>query len=163
MRPPFSARSQQRDHGVQPRCCGPVSQGRGGIWDPMGRRGPVPAPNAITLAKGETRLSRVNYDEPNLPTTSAEPPATLAGVGLLEWQAVAPALTVAGVLRKTDRAATGWIMRLQVDPDPQEQPTVRASDFSPVRFYLCANACVNDRSNARLPKSCDSRQTDRHQ
>jgi hypothetical protein len=36
----------------------------------------------------------------------------------------------------------GWIMRLQVDPDPQEKPTVKAADFSPVRFYLCANrAC----------------------
>lgn len=33
----------------------------------------------------------------------------------------------------------GWIMRLAVDPDPQEQRTVKASDFSPVRFYVCAN------------------------
>jgi hypothetical protein len=36
----------------------------------------------------------------------------------------------------------GWIMRLQVDPDPQEEPIAKSADFSPVRFYQCANrAC----------------------
>ena len=96
-----------------------------------------------------------------MPAGSTEPPKGLEGAGLLEWQTVAPALTGAGVLRKTaEQRSTGWIMRLQVDPDPQEQPTVKASDFSPVRFYLCANrACVNDWSNARPPKPCESRQT----
>jgi hypothetical protein len=36
----------------------------------------------------------------------------------------------------------GWIMRLQVDPDLQEKPIAKSADFSPVRFYQCANrAC----------------------
>jgi hypothetical protein len=50
-------------------------------WDPMGRRGPKTAPLAVQLAKGESRPSRVNHAEPNLPATSAEPPASLSGIG----------------------------------------------------------------------------------
>ena len=35
----------------------------------------------------------------------------------------------------------GWLMRLEIDTDPQETRAVKA-DVSPVRFYLCANrAC----------------------
>ncbi len=38
----------------------------------------------------------------------------------------------------------GWIMKLEIDPDPRETRAIKA-DVSPVRFYLCANrACERE-------------------
>jgi P27 family predicted phage terminase small subunit len=72
----------------------------------MGLRGPKPKPTALKLAKGETRPSRVNYEEPELPApTSLDPPAGLEGAGLVEWKLHAKSLTEAGVLRAADLAA----------------------------------------------------------
>ena len=71
----------------------------------MGRSGPASAPIAIKLAKGETGPCRVDYAEPHMPAASTEPPRSRSGVGLEEWQALAPALADAGVPPQTDRAA----------------------------------------------------------
>lgn len=74
----------------------------------MGRRGPRPAPAALKLAKGETRPSRVNYQEPDLPSVRADalaPPAGLEGAGREEWERIARALSQAGVLKDTDLMA----------------------------------------------------------
>lgn len=73
----------------------------------MGRRGPPPAPTAEKLAKGETRPSRVNHDEPDLPKVKAgtKPPSGLFGAGLAEWKRLFPMLTAAGVMKDTDLLA----------------------------------------------------------
>ena len=72
----------------------------------MGARGPKRQPTALRLAKGETRPSRVNFDEPQLPAPSTlEPPAWLAGAGLQEWRRLAEPLKAAGVLTEGDRGA----------------------------------------------------------
>jgi len=61
----------------------------------------------MKLAKGERRPSRVNYQEPALPTVdqAPEPPAGLASVGKAEWKALARHLTKAGVLTLADLTA----------------------------------------------------------
>ena len=65
-----------------------------------------PEPTAIRLAKGETRPSRVNYDEPVLPAPpSLTPPADLKGAGRTEWLRLGDSLRVAGVLTEADRSA----------------------------------------------------------
>ena len=69
----------------------------------MGLRGPKPAPSDVKIAKGETRPSRINYDEPTFPrATQIDPPAGLRGAGLREWERIAPILQEAEVLRATD-------------------------------------------------------------
>jgi len=74
----------------------------------MGRRGPAPAPTAIKLAKGERRPSRVNYDEPRLPTPAPDdlaPPDGLVGEGRVEWERQIGVLIDSGVLTAADLKA----------------------------------------------------------
>jgi P27 family predicted phage terminase small subunit len=72
----------------------------------VGRRGPAPAPTELQIARGETRPSRINHNEPELPAPSTlQAPKGLIGPGRQEWEKVAPQLSKAGVLRDTDRTA----------------------------------------------------------
>jgi P27 family predicted phage terminase small subunit len=72
----------------------------------MGKRGPIPQPSAVKLAKGERRPSRVNYAEPVLPEASiVRLPAGITGAGRKEWLRLAPMLTAAGVLKESDAIA----------------------------------------------------------
>jgi phage terminase small subunit len=71
-------------------------------------RGRKPRPNAEKLAKGETRPSRVNYEEPEVPAPSAgalEPPKDLRGAGFRLWRDHAKTMTESGQLRATDMPA----------------------------------------------------------
>jgi len=55
------------------------------------------------LAKGETRPSRVNYNEPDVPAPdSTAPPRDLKGAGLQLWQTYARKMVDTGQLRATD-------------------------------------------------------------
>jgi hypothetical protein len=55
------------------------------------------------MAKGETRPSRVNYQEPEVPAPdSTAPPKDLKGAGLELWQRYAKPMVDAGQLRATD-------------------------------------------------------------
>lgn len=67
-------------------------------------RGRKPAPTEEKLAKGETRPSRVNYTEPEIPAPPAdlEPPKTLKGAGLALWREHFKRLQESGQLRSTD-------------------------------------------------------------
>lgn len=72
----------------------------------MGLRGPKRQPTVLQLAKGETRPSRLNREEPRLPALATlDPPAWLTGAGLQEWRRLAEPLKVAGVLTEGDRGA----------------------------------------------------------
>ena len=66
-------------------------------------RGRKPAPTAEKLAKGETRPSRVNYQEPDVPPAPAdlEPPKDLKGAGLELWRTHFAQLQASGHLRAT--------------------------------------------------------------
>lgn len=71
----------------------------------MGRRGPAAAPTQVKIARGETRPSRTNHDEPDVPSPASgalADPKGLAGVGLQEWRTQSVLLTDAGVLKATD-------------------------------------------------------------
>jgi len=69
----------------------------------MGRRGPAPRPTALKLLGGETRRSRVNYAEPELPAPGVmDPPAGLTGAGRAEWLRLLPVLIDAGVVTDGD-------------------------------------------------------------
>ena len=72
----------------------------------MGKRGPKPKPTAAKILGGETRPSRVNYDEP---AVDADMPTMPRGVLLHEaqrmWRANVEALNAAGILKKTDGPA----------------------------------------------------------
>jgi P27 family predicted phage terminase small subunit len=72
----------------------------------MGRRGQAPAPTAVKLARGETRPSRINSDEPVLPapTTHASPKG-LTGAGKAEWDAQLAILVERGVVTVADLTA----------------------------------------------------------
>jgi len=62
----------------------------------------------VKLAKGERRPSRVNYDEPELPTPDEgeiEPPNGLTGEGLKEWNRLIAVLIERGVLTSADLRA----------------------------------------------------------
>jgi hypothetical protein len=66
-------------------------------------RGRKPSSTEEKLAKGETRPSRVNYDEPEiLAPASTDPPKDLKGVGLELWKRYAKAMVASGQLRSTD-------------------------------------------------------------
>lgn len=55
------------------------------------------------IAKGETRPSRVNYNEPDVPAPdSTAPPRGLKGAGLALWQTYAKKMVDTGQLRATD-------------------------------------------------------------
>lgn len=66
-------------------------------------RGRKPAPNAEKIAKGETRPSRVNYNEPDVPeATITTAPKDLRGAGFRLWRDHAQAMKESGQLRATD-------------------------------------------------------------
>lgn len=68
-------------------------------------RGRKPSSREEKLAKGETRPSRVNYDEPEVPAPAADmltPPKKLKGAGLAMWLRHAKPMVDAGQLRATD-------------------------------------------------------------
>ncbi len=68
-------------------------------------RGRKPASTEEKLAKGETRPSRVNYEEPEVPPPAPEslaPAKGLKGAGLAMWLKYAQAMTDSGQLRSTD-------------------------------------------------------------
>lgn len=72
----------------------------------MGRRGPAPAPTAEKRLKGESRPSRINSDEPQLPAPKTHrPPAGLSGPGRSEWTRLVAVLSDRGVLTEADLAA----------------------------------------------------------
>lgn len=66
-------------------------------------RGRKPKSSQEKLAKGETRPSRVNYDEPEVPPPSdLEAPKDLRGAGFRMWRDHAEAMVKTGQLRSTD-------------------------------------------------------------
>lgn len=72
----------------------------------MGRRGPAPAPRVMQVAKGETRPSRVNYEEPVFDgPASPDPPNDLTGAGRKEWREQIGRLTTQGVVTAADLRA----------------------------------------------------------
>jgi P27 family predicted phage terminase small subunit len=72
----------------------------------VGLRGPKRAGAVVQLLHGETRPSRVNRAEPDLPAPrTLAPPAGLTGAGLKEWQRLAATLRDAGVLTDADLTA----------------------------------------------------------
>jgi hypothetical protein len=55
------------------------------------------------ILKGETRPSKVNYFEPDVPApASLTPPADLRGAGLRMWETYADPMTESGILKSTD-------------------------------------------------------------
>jgi len=68
----------------------------------MGARGPKKQPTELALVKGETRPSRVNYDEPEAPPEVPDPPEYLNLDALGVWQRLAPTLHGRGVLTVWD-------------------------------------------------------------
>jgi P27 family predicted phage terminase small subunit len=74
----------------------------------MPGKGFPPMPTAEKLARGETRPSRVNYDEPKIePPTGDElqPPEGLDGAGRKEWTKQIDRLATRGVLTAADLSA----------------------------------------------------------
>jgi len=66
-------------------------------------RGRKPATAAEKIAKGETRPSRVNYQEPEVPEADvASAPKELRGAGFRLWRDHAQAMKASGQLRATD-------------------------------------------------------------
>jgi P27 family predicted phage terminase small subunit len=69
----------------------------------MGARGPKPAPAALKLVRGETRPSRVNYQEPKPPVPVELPaPSTLTPEGAEVWNRLVPRLMALGVMTDWD-------------------------------------------------------------
>jgi P27 family predicted phage terminase small subunit len=69
----------------------------------MGTRGPKSRSAVLAFQSNETRPSRVNRDEPDLPAAKATPPpASLKGEGRREWLRLAPQLLQRGLLREAD-------------------------------------------------------------
>lgn len=79
-------------------------------------RGRKPRPNEEKVAKGETRPSRVNYEEPEVPPPdSVTPPKTLKGAGLALWERYAKPMVDSGQLRATDMPL--FLQRCQTETD----------------------------------------------
>lgn len=69
----------------------------------MGKRGPAPQPTKLKLLKGETRPSRVNKREPQLPPTAPRCPTWLNREAKAEWRRIVPQLDKFGLLATIDR------------------------------------------------------------
>lgn len=103
----------------------------------MGRHGPKPKPTAIKLAKGETRPSRVNYDEPELPEPhSLAPPAGLVGEGRRIWSRLAVPLKEAGILRDADLEALEDYCRALTELRVYEAAAKKAGPASAIKRGL---------------------------
>lgn len=93
----------------------------------MGRRGPPQAPTAEKTAKGETRPSRVNHKEPELPPVSTHrSPKGLDGAGKREWERLCPMLVAAAVLKDSDLMALEDYCRTISDLRKYENAAKRA-------------------------------------
>ena len=74
----------------------------------MGKRGPASTPSHMKLVRGETRPSRVNYDEPVAPQgADLDPPDYLDADARGVWERLAPTLQSRGVLTAWDVDAFG--------------------------------------------------------
>lgn len=91
-------------------------------------RGRKPAPTEEKLAKGETRPSRVNFDEPDVPPPTPDalaPPSNLKGAGLAMWTMYAQAMTDSGQLRSTDMPLFLQRCRTESDVERWEREKAR--------------------------------------
>lgn len=68
----------------------------------MGKRGPAKTPTNLAVVRGETRPSRVNYDEPTPPAEAPDPPEYLDLDALGVWRRLAPSLIARNVLTAWD-------------------------------------------------------------
>lgn len=68
----------------------------------MGRRGPAPTPTAIKRARGETRPSEVNLDEPILPAGAPRMPSGMDDTAKMVWQRVMKAMGPTEVIKLAD-------------------------------------------------------------
>ena len=68
----------------------------------MGARGPAPIPNRLRLLRGETRPSRVNYNEPIPVALNLQVPSDLSSEAREVWVAVVQAVHHTGVLTSAD-------------------------------------------------------------
>ena len=77
----------------------------------MGRRGPAPAPTRAKLLRGETRPSRVNYDEPKVAPDVPVKPSDLVPAAEPDWYRVILVLGPSRILT----AADGDLVRLYAE------------------------------------------------
>ena len=68
----------------------------------MGQRGPAPLPTRLKLLRGESRPSRVNYDEPIPTAMYLNVPEDLSSEARQVWSAVVQAIHHTGVLTAAD-------------------------------------------------------------
>ena len=68
----------------------------------MGRRGPAPTPTAVKLARGETRPSRVNYDEPTPRRRPPTMPKDIDPEARKVWRRVLREMSETGVITAAD-------------------------------------------------------------
>lgn len=91
-------------------------------------RGRKPRTTEEKIAKGETRPSRVNYQEPVVPAPdSLDPPAGLKGAGLELWLKHARPMVDAGQLRSTDMPLFLQRCRTETDIERWEKEKGRRS------------------------------------
>lgn len=98
-------------------------------------RGRKPKRAALKLASGETRPSRVNYAEPDMPLpASLEPPKRLKGAGLAMWREHAEPLTTAGSLKSSDIPLFAHVCEVEMVLE-KLWPRVRAGDAQAMREW----------------------------
>lgn len=68
----------------------------------MGRRGPQPEPVAAKLARGETRPSRINYDQPIPQQRAPVLPADMDDAAKVVWRRTLAAMKGSGVILAAD-------------------------------------------------------------
>ena len=68
----------------------------------MGQRGPAPTPSRLKLLKGETRPSRVNYEEPLPRRADFSPPQDLSPQARAIWEEAIEAVAHTGMLTAAD-------------------------------------------------------------
>ena len=71
----------------------------------MGRGGKAPAPTNLRLLRGETRPSRINFDEPRPRDALPERPDWLSSAAVDEWERVLPELIAMRCARAADAIA----------------------------------------------------------
>ena len=68
----------------------------------MSRTGRPRKPLNLHILHGTARKDRANFDEPQPPPTTPEPPPHLNGIALQEWQRIAPQLAQLKILSDLD-------------------------------------------------------------
>jgi hypothetical protein len=94
-------------------------------------RGRKPADKATKIAKGQTRPSRVNYDEPEVeaPPAAADAPKDLTGAGFRMWRDYYQKMVDSGQLRSTDVPLFHQHCRTHMDIEKWEkEKTLRGLD-----------------------------------